>query len=74
MGQQSSKKSRKATKEKDKDASSDGSPLHPSPDQSPEAAAQPALSRPDDASTSTTTTNGSESSLNGNSASSAFGV
>ncbi|KAF8350081.1 Metallo-dependent phosphatase-like protein [Amanita rubescens] len=67
MGQQSSKKSRKATKEKDKDASSDGFPLHSSPDESPEAAAQPALSRSDDVSTSMT--NGSESSLNGNSAS-----
>lgn len=63
MGQQSSKKGRKAAKEKDKDASSDG----PSPDNSPEAA-QPALSRPDDVSASTT--NGSEPSLNGNPASS----
>ncbi|KAF8745544.1 hypothetical protein AX14_006867 [Amanita brunnescens Koide BX004] len=62
MGQQSSKKGRKAAKEKDKDASSDG----PSPDNSPEAA-QPALSRPDDVSASTT--NGSEPSLNGNPAS-----
>ncbi|KAK2461929.1 hypothetical protein APHAL10511_006392 [Amanita phalloides] len=62
MGQQSSKKNKKAAKEKDKDASSDGSP-HPSPDDSPEAAAQSALSRPDDVPTSTPD---SESSLNGN--------
>jgi hypothetical protein len=71
MGQQSSKKTRKVAKEKDKDASSDAF-SNPSPDESPDATVQPALSRPDDVSTSTT--NGSESSLNGNSASSPFSV
>ena len=62
MGQQSSKKSRKATK----DVSYDGS----TPDDSTEAAVQSPLTRVDDLATA----NGSQSSLNGSSAPSAFGL
>ncbi|KAF8640553.1 hypothetical protein AX17_000215 [Amanita inopinata Kibby_2008] len=66
MGQQSSKRSKKSGKDKDKESPFDDS-SHPPTDDTTEATAQASLSRVTDASTSTA--NGSQSSLNGNSAS-----